>query len=322
MTFGTILSDLYQRLGYATTPASEVTTRLKTFVNQAHRQLLSTPGLDALRDGTITFASVANQESYGLPPIIGTIQAVTEHTTNIRLVGMSRDELRAEDPGLVSTGTPSAYVFNGQQAVAKQPSAAAEIFVKSTSASDTGTAYLEGVRTGGYPVSLSVTMTGTTAVSFGAAYTDLIEITKVYLSTAAVGTVTVHQTSGAGTELARIAIGQTFTRYQAIQLWPTPAAAITYYVDYMRIIPDLANTTDEPLLPNDFHWMLVEGALISEWAVKDDDRRLVAERAYAKGLSDLKYRVACPPDYTPVSGGRVSGFSRLGGWFKSGAGVR
>jgi len=322
MTFGTILADLYQRLGYSSTPATEVTTRLKSFVNQAHRQILSDPTLPTLRDSTITFASVSGQASYALPPSVAEIKAITDRTNLRRLVGLSQSDVRSMDPGLTDTGAPTHYVFEGTQAVSVQPSAAAEIFVKSTSASDTSTAYIEGIRTGGYPVSLSVVMTGTTAVSLGSAYTDIIEVTKFYLLTAAVGTVTLHQTSGAGMELARIPIGQAFARYQSVQLWPTPQSAITYYVDYVRVVPDLVNTADQPLLPDDFHWMLVEGALVVEWTHKDDIRRADARAALQRGMGQLSYRVASPADFLPVSGSRVARFSRLGGQYPDGAGVR
>jgi len=322
MTLTEILASLYRRLDYASSPASDVTTRLKELVNQTQRQMLSHPALPSLRDDTITFASVAGQTRYGLPPAIAQIQAITDRTTSLRLRLIPPDELRNIDPGLLDSATPVGYTPWGQQAVAVQPSAACEVFVKSTSASDTGTAYIEGIRTGGYPVTRSVTMTGATAVSLGSAFTDIVEVTKFYLSTAAVGTVTLHADSGVGDELARIAIGQAFSRYQSIQLWPTPQAALTYWVDYMRVVPDLINGTDEPLLPNDFHWLLVEGTLAIEWARSDDTRRSIAEASFNKGMRHLINRVANPPDFLPVMGGRNQELSRLGRWFPDGAGVR
>ena len=321
MTFNEILADIYRRTSYTTSPPSDVTTRIKAMVNQTHRSLLSHPTLQSLRDDTITFDSTSGTVRYGLPPNIALVQTITERTNRIRLVQMSLDELRYIDPGLTSSGTSTRYVLHGIQAVAVQPSAAAEIFVKSTSASDTGTAYMEAVRTGGYRVSLSVTMTGTTGVTLGAAYTDIVEVTKFYLSTAAVGTVTLRQTSGSGTVLATIPIGYEFSRYQGIQLWPTPTATITYYVDYMRTIPDLVNNTDEPLLPEDFHWMLSEGAMVHELRNHDDDTRRDAMAAYDRGLSNLLYRVGSPPDFLPSRGSVQQEMSRVGSNFKGGAGI-
>ena len=83
--------------------------------------------------------------------------------------------------------------------------------------------------------------------------TDHIEVTKFYLSAVAAGFVTLFDAAVAGNELARIEIGKAYSRYVGIQLFPTPSAAVTYYVDYTRVIPDMVNPADEPLLPEDFH---------------------------------------------------------------------
>lgn len=300
MTLGTLEAELYRRLGYASTPATEITTRLRAFLNLTHRQLLSIPGLDRLRDDTITFASASDQATYGLPPAAQRIQGITDRTNDRQLQLRSLDWIRSVDPGLDQEGTPEVYAITGLQAVAKQPSDASEIFVDSTAAGDTNTAYLEGIRTGGHRTSLSVSMTGVTAVTFSAAITDIIEITKFYLSAAAVGTVTLHEDASGGTELARLAIGQTFSRYLGVQLWPTPSGAVTYYVDYTRTIPDMSIANDEPLIPEDFHWLLVEGALVKEWTKKDDaERREAARLEWNIGLSALKYHVTCPADFLP-----------------------
>jgi hypothetical protein len=316
VTLNGLLADLYRRLDYTATPPPAVVTRLTSFINTTHRQLLGAPGMETLRDDTITFASVANQATYGLPPIITRIESITDRTTTLRLREGTLDEIRSSDPGLVQTGPPDQYISRGYQQVAIQPTAAAEIFVKSTSLSDTTqVAYIEGTRTGGYRVALSVMLTGTTAVTLGAAYTDIVEVTKAYLSSAAVGTVTFHQTSGAGAELARIPIGARFSRYLGIQLYPTPVSVITYYVDYVRTIPDLIASADEPLLPEDFHYLLVEGTLLKEWTKRDDSRRGVSEKDYARGVSALKYFINCAPDFLPSRRQRQMERSRFGAYF-------
>ena len=319
MTLATLEAELYRRLNYATSPATEVTTRLRSFLNLTQRQILGLPGLDRLRDDTITFASVNAVAQYGLPQAVMRIQGLSERTNNRRLTARSLSWLREVDPGLTNTGTPEYYIPIGIQAVNRQPSDASEIFVDSTSASDTNTAYLEAIRSGGYRIVLSVSMTGVTAVSLGAAYTDIVEVTKFYLSAAAVGTVTLHEDASGGTELARIPIGQTFARYEGIQLWPTPSAAVTYYVDYTRTIPDMANANDEPLLPEDFHWLLIEGALVKEWTKKDDVmRRELAETEFRTGLSALRYHVTAPPDLLPARSDLGERVSRFGAHYPAG----
>src|SRR3990167_2362033 len=317
MTNGTILADLYRRLNYATSPASDVTTRLQALLNESLQDLYSEPGLGealSLHRPPLTFASVADTATYALPPGISRVAAIREGTNDRRLEMRSHQWYRSAEPDpTANSGTPSVWVPLGFGAVSVQPSDASEIFVDSTSGSDTGTAYIEGIRTGGYPRTLSVTMTGVTAVSLGAAITDFIQITKFYISAAAVGTVTLHEDASGGTELARIPIGQTFSRYQLVALWPTPSAAITYTVDGERDLPDMANANDEPPFPSRFHRLLIDYVLWKEWDKKDDERATDAERRYLRGVRQLKYFVTCPPDYLPSRVGNGVERNRLGG---------
>jgi len=253
---------------------------------------------------------------------VARVKAIYETTNDQRLTPISLDTYRSALPDAAAvTGTPYNFVDLGFLGVAKQPSDASSIFVDSTSASDTNTAYLEGYRTGGYFTSLSVTMTGITAVSLKgtAVITDIIEITKFYLSAAAVGTVTLHEDASGGTELARIPIGQTHARYRKVALWPTPATAVTYQVDYERDLPDMAIAKDEPVLPPRFHRLLATGARMKEFDKKDDSRRYeLARRDFEQGLADLLYFVNS--SVRPVLGRRVvSRPSQLGGYFPAGS---
>jgi len=217
------------------------------------------------------------------------------------------------DPA-TSTGTPTHYVPIGKVAVAAQPADASVLLVDSTAAGDTGTAYLEYLIAGGYRKTVSVSMTGTTAVSFGAAL-GAVTIEDFYISAAAVGTVTLHEDVDGGTELARITIGQKRPRYFGYYLDPTPSAAVDYLIDYRREVLELVNDTDEPPLPTDFHDLLSAYARMRHYEKQDDGRYTVAEKHYQKRLSQLKYATQTGPDELPVVGGRLIGRSRLGAWF-------
>ena len=319
MTLTTLLADLYRRTNHPSSPAAAVTTRFTAYINEGLQELYSLPGMGAWvarHQPPLTFASVASTAVYSLPPGISRVENIRETTNDRTLEMRGREWYHRTEPDPSTTGTPEVWIPLGFSAVAQQPADASEIFVDSTSASDTGTVYIEAIRTGGYPVTLSTTMTGTTAKSLGAAYTDIIQITKFYISTAAVGAVTLHEDASGGTELARIPIGQTFARYQQIALWPTPAAAVTYTVDGERDTPDMSNGNDEPLFPPRFHRLLVDYALWKEHEKTDDTRAQSAEGRWRKGVSDLRYFVTCPPDYLPVAGqGSLPGRSRLGAWF-------
>ena len=290
MTFNNILLDVYRRCGFSTTPDAAVITRIKAFVNETQQEILHEPGMEFLQNATITFASVADQQTYGLPPSVARIKVMRDATTNrIILPGMSLGEYRERYPGPAAvTGTPTRYVDLGFDAISVEPSDASGIYVVSSSASDVGTAFIEGVRSGGYQFIDQVTMTGVTAVTFPD-YTDVVDITKFYISAAAAGTVTLREDSGTGTTLATIAVGRLYSRYRRIALAPTPAAAITYSLDYERDVADLVENTDEPIIPYSFHHILATGARMKEYEKTSDSRWELAQREYEKALKKLKF---------------------------------
>lgn len=313
MTFLEIQQDTYRRLNKATSPDTATTTRIKAFINQRHRTLMSEPGMDQLRNATTTFASVAATARVALAQTITRVNAIYQTTENRRLGERDLDWLRSVDPQQTS-GTPTVYVPLGYEYAAKQPSNASQVWVKSTSASDVGTLRIEGVRTGGYPASASVTLTGTTAVQVGT-FSDWTQIDKVFSSAAAVGAITVHEDSGTGTELAQIRIGAYRPYYFVILLWPTPAGVLTYSVDYTREITDMAQDTDEPLLPTDFHDLLSMGARLDEYEKTDDKRFTVAASEWQRKFVMLQYWLhgrASARKIPRAMSGRV-GISDLGG---------
>lgn len=327
MTFAELLTALYDDLGFQTTPAAAVTTRLKRYINQGLRDVLRQPVLQRLADSdtAMTFASVASQTRYVLPESVSRIHSMTERTNDLALGALSLSVYRHIDPDpATSTGTPSHFVPIGSVAVAVQPSDASSIFVKSTSAADTTqTAFIEGLITGGYRRTASVTLTGTTAVNLTSAISTFIEIEDFYLSAAPAGTVTLHEDSGLGTELARITIGALRPRYYGFYLWPTPAAVVTYYVDYRRELLELVNNTDEPPIPPDFHDILVHYALMREYEKKEDGRFQIARGQYLDGLSKLKYWTQTGAEELPVLGrGARMGRSRLGAYYPADYWVR
>jgi hypothetical protein len=320
MTRTDLLTHLCYRLNKnATTLDATTQARLLGFLNQRQRRLLTLPGITKLRDTTVTLASVADQADYVLANI-AKINRIWEATNDRVLYEMSLQEYRLIQPDTTITGTPEAFIWRGRQEVARQPADASSLFVKSTSAADTTqTAYVEGVITGGYPVSASVTLTGATAVDLSAATSTWIRVDKCYLSAVPAGVVTLHEDSGAGTELARIAIGQTGTDYAGLSLWCTPSSVITYSVDITRAVTDLAQGTDLPVLPEDFHDVLLLGALADEYQHLDDQRYTVAASEYRERVGQMRYWLA------ETATGRPFGLSRgwqrpssLGSWYPSG----
>ena len=321
MTLAEMQASVYEDCGYQSSPATAVTTRVTKWLNDAVRSIVAEQGMSRIldSDSPLTFASVAAQSRYVLPESVAEIRHISERTNDRTLRVMALDRYRIVEPDPPSnSGIPSHYVPFGRTAVAVQPSAAAEMFAKSDNAADTTqTAFIEGIRTGGYMASLSKALNGVTAVSFSATLNDFIEITDVYLSAPAAGTVTLHQTSGLGTELARITIGAKRPRYLGLYLWPTPSAVVTYYVDYRRTMVDLVNATDEPPGPVECHPYYTAYARMREYEKATDSRYGAALKELSDWKARMKYAVLNNPDYLPVAraNGMRVGYSRLGGMY-------
>lgn len=314
-----LLADVCQRINQPTADA-KVTARLTAFANETHRQILTLPGLDSLRDDTTTIASVADQPRSALPPSLARIKLMQDRT-NMRLIKpLTLNEIRRRDPGLSATGNPIAYALMGSTPVSRQPSAATGVWAASSSASDTtAQVLLQAIRTGGYldgPV--ATTITGTTRVQIGSR-TDYTEITRFALGKTCVGDVTLYDAAASGNTLAVIPIGKTSVRYIAIHWHPIPSTAITYHVDYTRQIPDLVQPTDEPLLPPDFHWLISCGMRWKHYEKADDARYQTAREEYAAGVAALR-------NWAQTDGGglvslrtrrRTAQWSQLGAWYPS-----
>lgn len=329
MNLNQLEQDLFRRLGFNTSsPDTATQTRLRAFLNETQQEILSEPGMDVLLEDGITFASVASTPEYSLPPAVARIASIRE-TTNQTLLGMqSQDWYRFHYPNPTAiTGLPTDWVDLGFTPIAKQPSDASELFVKSDSASDgaTKTAHLEGSISGGYFRSASVALNGVTAVSFGASITTWVDVTKFYIdltaggTTTAAGNVTLNEDSGLGTELARIPIGQDYSRYRRIALAVCPSSVLTYNVDFQRDVTDMSLTTDEPVLPVRFHRLLGLGARMKEYEKEQDSRYPVAKLDYVTGVKKLKFFLYAQAAGTPnLRGVNQQRGSRLGAWYPAG----
>ena len=318
MTLSDLLSALYADLGYVSAPASAVTTRLTRYLNEGYHTVLSLPGFQSLRFSTISFASVASQTIYGVPQLFQQISAIVDTTNNIRLRRMSRDEYRSIDPQELSSGTPSHYIEAGTRPVQYDPVSKGLWVVSSAGGDTTQTAALLGARAGGLPTTLqTATLNGTTRVAVGS-FTDYVSVLQFELSAVAVGAVSLYDAAAAGNQLAVIAIGQKTVTYQALRLWPTPSAAITYNVDGLVNLTDLAQTYDAPLVPVDFQYLLLEYGRMREYEFRDDDRLPAVTASYARRLAAFRARVCDPPDFRPVAGRLIDRGSSLGPWYPAG----
>jgi len=151
------------------------------------------------------------------------------------------------------------------------------------------------------------------------ARTDHIEVTKFYIDAVGVGFVSLYDASTSGNELARLPIGQTFSRCLALEWWPIQTADTTEYVDYTRRIFDLVNGADAPLLPSDFHDLLALGVRAKEYEYLDDSRVSIARADYTKRQAQLKNWVLDNGDRIASLRRTRTRWSSLGAMFPAGS---
>ena len=127
--------------------------------------------------------------------------------------------------------------------------------------------------------------------------------------------ITVYDASADGNTVATIPIGKLYPQYYCVQLYPTPDAAITYYVDGAQRLVVMDDTLDTPVLPEEFHDLVLYGALVLEYEKQDDPRVALADRLYREGLTALKYAIASEGTF---GSGAQARYSRLGAWTPAG----
>lgn len=267
-----MLTDLASRMGFDATLDTVAIARFTRFINETNREIFRRKHFRVYRRKLLTCASTASSPFMALPQAAVRVFGIQDRTNDMWLTEKDLAYIRQMDPGLRAvTANPWIVApYDASSPVAVQPSDASQLFVKSTAAGDTQNAYLEGIRTGGYVTVIGpIVLTGTTAKSLSTTLTDIIQVTKFYLSSAAIGAVSLYEDSGSGTVLATIPIGETFARYRMVHLYPTPSAAVTYYVDSEVRIEDFINANDEPLIPEEFHGLYSIGARKKEYEKRE-----------------------------------------------------
>ncbi len=142
-------------------------------------------------------------------------------------------------------------------------------------------------------------------------------MTKFYLDNPCAGAISLYDAAAAGNELAVIPIGQTASRYAAVEWFPIVTADTTEYVDYERQIFDLVNLSDEPLLPPDFHPLVGIGARVREYESIDDSRLANTRVLYEQGKTALKSFVMNTGDRIASLRPARMGWNRLGAQYEN-----
>lgn len=325
MNLGDIELKLYDRLNFKSTPDSAVTRRMRGYINDAYREIMGKRDFSVLRRAVLPASSVANSPFMTLPQSAVRIINIADRANNRNLIPISMSDVRYRDPSLLFTGSiPDSYaVFNMASCVALDPSVAASLFVVSDSTADgTGLSVsIEGILSDGTYRRSSTALNGLTAVNVDTGCSTWTYVMKFYVSGSAMGNITLHQTSGAGTELSRIVKGRSYPRYTRVHLSDVPSAVLTYYCDVTLHIEDMMNVNDEPLIPEDFHWLFECGAMKREYLRREKLQEYGIEASNWKGgMADLQVFIR---NLSKSAGGDRAGrgreFSQLGWAFPAGS---
>lgn len=312
-----MVSAVNADLGY-NQPSTEQTTRIKRWLNEGYRHIMSEPGREQLRDATITLTTEASRATYPLAQAATKVYAITQVSNSMRLGFKTLSQYRSINPGLnQNTDFSTHWVPYGWAPVLRQPEGTGLWMVSDNAADTTQRFNVKGFYTNGdeTPATQSAVLNGVTRVQIGTATTwNLIE--RLDLTAVAVGIVRVYDAAVGGNEIIRLQPGQTSAQYQHIILFPTPSSAIDYKLDVCLALTELVNDNDIPLLPADFHDMIPLYARKRAHETAGDAVRLAADqlelRVRRQHLIDY---VDFPKDYQPIVGRQNEGI----GWNNTGA---
>ena len=264
---------VYRDFGYADSPATAISNRVRGYLNDRHRRLLTLPGTEICRRETGPAVTlVANQAIYALDMPVQKVLSIRDTTNDQRLVQRDLDWYRRVDPDPQS-GTQE-YWIPMRWGPALRDVGGAGLWVASSDAADTNVnVSVETIDTNGSVTTVPANTDGGTRVAIGAA-TNHQRLLRFNADVAAVGVLSLFDAAVAGNTVSKILLGRTMAQFLEIALWPTPAAADTIVVDYVHYIRDFTVAYDEPQLPPDFHYLVALGAKIDEANKKDDKARV------------------------------------------------
>jgi len=121
VTLAEIELDVYRRLDYADAPPTSVSNRVRSYINQRHVQIVSADRMRALRYGSMTLNSVADQAEYPLTAAtVKRVTRITDTDNEFELAAVTQEWYRQQFPDPPSeTGTPGYWVSFGVAAPAQ-----------------------------------------------------------------------------------------------------------------------------------------------------------------------------------------------------------
>lgn len=322
MNLAALETALYDRLNLPSTPNADTIRRLRSHLNATHRDIMGTRQMSKFRKATMPFSTVANSPYAALPWAAAKVHYINDRTNQHRLTEYTQGEIEFMDPGLNRGAVnPEGFsVVNLAAHAYRQPTIEENVLFVSDAAGDgaTKTLYIEYINAAGQYRRDSKALNGTSWVA--STNSDILDIRKVYLGltaggeTTASGNISVKNATQTVT-YAVIPPGRMNPQYSVVQLYPYPTTAITLYANVDVYVETMSIAGDEPLLPDDFHEILIEGALMREH--ERNEKESLYDRAtsrYTKKWRQLCLYASRPVNIDPQPGR----WSQLGPYFPAG----
>ena len=223
-----------------------------------------------------TFTTAASTGAYAFPSRFMKPLSLM-NTSNNREVPQAHFRIERADIDRSQTGLPDCYSFTQLRDVQNQPSSASVVTVVSASASDTAAnghyLRLRGLDSNSIEVRETLSMNGASNVLSSTSFSELWTVEKVTSNTIANddnnryfsnGIYTVTSNSAVVT-LVKLGVDEERRSFQWFRLFPTPDAADSYRLHFLRRPAEVSHKYDKLDLPD-----FLEGAALFylEWYIK------------------------------------------------------
>ena len=248
-----------------------------------------------------TFDTIASTEDYVLPRDLDYIGVIRQTTSPVKLLHLPDEIFYKVVPNPTATGNPKWYRLWEEEGVSTRLAEADTIDLASSSVSDDSTfsVTIVGYDSNGIRTSEVYTLDGTTEVTGSTTWAAGRPL-RISKSGTTTGDITLHEHSGS-TTVVILGKEERSPRFKIIGLYPIPSSDITMYLEYFTRLRELVNNADVPDFPQQWHWLLREGALakIYQFQNKLNDYS-AAESRYQVGLGKMKAKNELNVDYIPV----------------------
>lgn len=299
------LAEIRQNLA-DTTRQTQINDLIDSFINLTLQEI-NTPGwafnntYEHLWSFNRRKTSISvSSEFTPLPRDLDRIALVRQTSTPAKLLYVPDEIFFRYIPNPTTTGNPLYYRIWEDEGVSTITTANSTIKVSSSSASDGSSIKISivGYDTNNILQSEVLSLNGTTEVTSSTTFASgrLLKISK---SAQTVGNITIVQTSSSATILI-LGKEERAARFKVIGLYPIPTSSFTLYLEYYTRIRQLVNASDVPDVPENWIWVVKQGALSKIYQYQNKPNDYTATQAvYAAGIRSMVKSDLMIPDYIP-----------------------